>query len=224
MNSAFPLQKTFSVLDKEISYEDVHKILSEKLSPARIDKIKKVAASRLIGPHIVTEKITDVGNINAVMRSAENLGFPSLSIIEAEKMKYSNRITQGADKWLISERYKNTETCIRELKSKSYQIVVTVLSDKAKNLDEIDFSIPTAIVFGNEKRGASPELQAMADIDCIIPSSGFSQSFNISVAAAIIMYHVQYKFGSKLLPTSEEQKILEAFYMLRTCKSPHLYF
>ncbi len=224
MRSYFPLKSSFNFLGKDIDACDVHRVLSSKLSPSRIAKIKNVAASRLIGPHFVVEKIHDIGNINAVMRSAENLGFPSLSIIEADRMKYSNRITQGADKWLISEKYKETSDCLKVLKDKSYQVIVTVLSDKAKPLNEIDFTKPSAIIFGNEKKGASEEAISLADEHCIIPSSGFSQSFNISVAAAIIMYHIQFKYGAKLLPTPEEQKILEAYYMLQTCKSPHLYF
>lgn len=56
---------------------------------------------------------------------------------------------------------------------------------------QIDFTIPTAIIFGNEKTGVSPEALAMADLQVKIPMSGFSESFNVSVAAALAFYQAR---------------------------------
>lgn len=56
---------------------------------------------------------------------------------------------------------------------------------------EVDWTRPTAFILGNEKFGISDEAVALADATAIIPMSGFVESFNISVAAALIMYEAQ---------------------------------
>ena len=45
----------------------------------------------------------------------------------------------------------------------------------------------SALLFGTEKKGLSPELMAQADVALTIPMYGFTESLNISVSAAIIL-------------------------------------
>lgn len=68
--------------------------------------------------------------------------------------------------------------------------------------------------------GASPEMIAAADERIIIPMNGFVQSFNISVAGALSLYHIyqqrQAAFGCHGDLTAEQREILKAYYYLRT--------
>ncbi|MDA9189719.1 RNA methyltransferase [bacterium] len=224
MNPLFPFEESFTIEDKKYSYQEVINVLKKTLSSERVARIQSVCAQRFLHTSVVTEDIHDIGNVNAVMRSVENLGFLTMKNIQAESMKYSARITQGAHKWLHCQNFKTTTECMESLKSSNIQIVCTRLSSRARPIDEIDFSIPTALVFGNEKKGVSDEMREFSDVDCIIPSHGFSQSFNISVAAAISLYHIRYKYRELPALELQKQKILQAHYMLASCKSPHRYF
>lgn len=56
-------------------------------------------------------------------------------------------------------------------------------------LEEVDFSRPTALVFGNEKLGVSAELLALCDGAFTIPMYGLTESLNVSVAASIAIHH-----------------------------------
>ena len=53
---------------------------------------------------------------------------------------------------------------------------------------DFDFTRPTAIILSNEHRGTSPELAELVPDEIYIPMQGMVQSFNVSVAAAIILY------------------------------------
>ncbi|TAJ63421.1 MAG: RNA methyltransferase, partial [Chitinophagaceae bacterium] len=64
----------------------------------------------------------------------------------------------------------------------------THLSTDAVGLYEIDFTQPTALVFGNEHDGVSEEFRNMADGNFVIPQMGIIQSLNISVACAVSIY------------------------------------
>ncbi len=56
-------------------------------------------------------------------------------------------------------------------------------------LEDVDFSRPTALVFGNERLGVSAELLALCDGAFTIPMYGLTESLNVSVAASIAIHH-----------------------------------
>ncbi|WP_373999205.1 TrmH family RNA methyltransferase [Bdellovibrio bacteriovorus] len=202
-----------------------YQLVLEKIGPLLTDdrrqKIERVVSLRNFDTAVVLEGIYDRGNISAVMRSAEGLGFGNFHVIETqEKFKEANRVTQGADKWVEVQKWKKTSDCVKSLKQQGYKICVTHLDAKSKPLHEIDFSGKVALVLGNEKDGVSPEMIAAADETIIIPMTGFVQSFNISVAGALSLYHIGQdrlkKLGTNASLTEEEQAILRAHYYMRT--------
>lgn len=161
------------------------------LTPERQKKINAVVNTRCFSVAIVLESIYDRGNISAVMRTGEGLGFANFHIVETfEKFKEANRVTQGADKWVETTKWKSSTACIEHLKSKGYQICVTALAPDSVPIQAVDFSKPTALVLGNEKQGVSQEMIDACDHKVIIPMPGFVQSFNISVAGALSMFHM----------------------------------
>ncbi len=194
------------------------------LTEDRRKKIERVVQGRCFSNVVVMENIYDRGNISAVMRSAEALGFSQVHLIElGEKFKESQRTTAGADKWVEIKKWKSTADCVRELKAQGKQIVVTHLDSTSRPISQIDFSKPTALVLGNEKDGVSREMIEAADHRVIIPMEGFVQSYNISVAGALCFYQMylsrQDRLGKSGDLTLEQQEILKAVYATRTLDS-----
>lgn len=205
----------------KVHFEEVLKHIGPLLTPERKQKIDRVVSLRNFDTAVVLEGIYDRGNISAVMRSAEGLGFGNFHVIETqEKFKEANRVTQGADKWVEVKKWKQTTDCVKALKEQGYQICVTHLDETSKPLHDIDFSGKVALVLGNEKDGVSPEMVRAADERIIIPMTGFVQSFNISVAGALSLYHISQdrlkKHGTNASLNETEQGILRALYYLRT--------
>ncbi|MFV3410123.1 TrmH family RNA methyltransferase [Bdellovibrio bacteriovorus] len=211
-----------------VNYQLVLEKIGPLLTDERRQKIEKVVALRNFDTAVVLEGIYDRGNISAVMRSAEGLGFGNFHVVETqEKFKEANRVTQGADKWVEVKKWKKTADCVKALKNQGYKIYVTHLDANAKPLHEIDFSGKTALVLGNERDGVTPEMIAAADQTIIIPMTGFVQSFNISVAGALGLYHISQdrlkRRGTNASLTEEEQGILRAHYYMRTQDSAAQY-
>ena len=71
-----------------------------------------------------------------------------------------------------------------------FQVVASDLSPSAVPIGEIDWSVPTAVVLGNEERGISDSMRNLADTTFVIPMRGFVRSFNMSVACSIILAHL----------------------------------
>ena len=209
----------------------MNEALTPFLTPERVEKIRRVVELRTCNVVPVLENIYDRGNISAVLRSAEALGFQCAHVIELDdKFKNSARVSQGADKWVDVKKWRSetpgqaTRDCVAALKKQGFQILATHLDDRAKPIGEIDVTVPTAIVYGNEKDGISKEMIELCDQTVIIPMKGFVQSFNISVAAAISLYHIarerEKANGVKGDLNETERTILTAEYSLRSSKNP----
>lgn len=92
---------------------------------------------------------------------------------------------------------------------------------------EVDWSRPTAFVLGNEQRGVSDTAVQLADATAIIPMAGFVESFNISVAAALIMYEAQQQRVRTLgrsgdLSPQQQEQLLAAFLLRGVVSSVHI--
>lgn len=224
MNNHFPLTTPLEYKPgHSASVETIMEKIWPLLTPERQRKIENVVAKRCFSIPVVLESIYDRGNISAVMRTAEGLGFSNFHIIETqEKFKNSQRVTQGADKWVETKKWKSTSEAVKYFKDNKIRICVTSL-EAAKPLHEVDFSTPLALVLGNEKDGVSKEMLEAADERVIIPMPGFVQSFNISVAGALCLYQIfqsrLQRLGKNEDITPEQISILKASYALRTLDS-----
>ena len=58
--------------------------------------------------------------------------------------------------------------------------------ERGQPLEDYDWTVPTAVILGNEKEGVSDEARALADGGVYIPMAGFTESFNCSVAASMV--------------------------------------
>ena len=184
----------------------------------RIKKVESVVAGRTHNLLPVLEHVEDTGNSNACIRSAEAFGCQDVHIIERTGAKYykGKRTSSGATKWLDVHKWQDTATCLNALKQQGYQVVVTTLKPGAVPIHQIDFSVPTAILLGNEHEGASQLAESLADHLAYIPMSGFVESFNISVACALSLYTAVLQRGDNHADmTDKEQQDLVKNYLDR---------
>jgi tRNA (guanosine-2'-O-)-methyltransferase len=161
----------------------------EFLLPGRKARIDAVVAQRTRTLTLVMEAFADPQNVNAVLRTAESMGIQEIHVVEGPQKRYdrNKKISQNADKWLDVVRWKTTGECLAALKGRGFKVYATHLDEQSVGLAELSFAEPAALVFGNEHRGVSDEALALADATFAIPMRGFSQSFNVSVAAAICL-------------------------------------
>jgi tRNA (guanosine-2'-O-)-methyltransferase len=160
------------------------------LLPERRRRIDEVVASRTRTLTVVMEVLGDPQNVNAVLRTAEAFGVQEVHVVEGPMKAFdrNKKISQNADKWLDVVRWKTTEACLAHLKGRGFAVYATHLGEGSRDLAELSFAAPVALVFGNEHRGVSEAALAAADARYAIPMRGFSQSLNVSVAAAVSLF------------------------------------
>jgi len=165
------------------------------LTPERINRMRSLLERKQPCLKVLLENVHDSHNISAVMRTADAVGVLDFYYsLEGEKpVKTHRTITQGAHRWLRKERIATDRRTafLSALREEGYQIVVTTLSSERVDFRSVDYTVPTLLIFGNEKEGVTPEVEAMATRRVIIPMHGMVQSLNVSVAAALILYEAE---------------------------------
>jgi len=147
---------------------------------------------------VVIEDIFQSHNASAVLRSADCFGIQDVHVIENRNEYTINPdVALGSSKWIHLHRYNsfenNTQAAFDRLRGEGYQIIATTPHKDDILLDELDITKKSAIVFGTELEGLSDFAIENADVRMKIPMYGFTESFNISVSAALSMYHLSEK-------------------------------
>ena len=178
------------------------------LTEKRKALFKKVLEDRTRHFTVVLEDIFQSHNTSAVVRTCDIFGIQDIHVIENKyNQKVSKHVAKGSQKWLSINRYKfdgdNTKTCLESLKSKGYQIIATTPHNNSCLLEDFDINKKSAFVFGVEAEGVSDYVKQNADGYLKIPMVGFTESLNISVAAAIILQ----KITSKLRNSNSNWKL-----------------
>ena len=176
---------------------------------------------------VVLEDIYQQHNSSAVIRSCEIFGIQDVHVIENKYISnVSKNIAKGSQKWLSFHNYKketnNTIACLNSLKGKGYQLIATSPHHNSCLLHDFDITKKSAFIFGVEKTGVSKEVIKNADGILKIPMAGFTESLNISVAAAIILENLTYKLRTSSINwnlTHKEEEELYTQWIEKTIKN-----
>jgi tRNA (guanosine-2'-O-)-methyltransferase len=130
-------------------------------------------------------------NLSAIVRTADAVNIWKLYYRHQKKVKINKDIAMKADKWMEIEYIENIEKFYKQIKSEWYQVVVTLLGEDTIDFREVNYTKPTLIVLWNEVDGISEVSKLYADKKVSIPIYWMSQSLNVSVANAVMLYEAQ---------------------------------
>ena len=190
----------------EKSKKDLIQYLSQFVSETRLKKFDEIINERTRHITVVLEDIYQAHNASAVLRSCDCFGIQDVHFIEnRNKYKISTDVDMGASTWLSIYRYSEKETnntinCLQSLKSKGYKIVATTPHERDCTLDKLPIGNKIALVFGTEIDGITDDVRNHADDFVRIPMYGFTESFNISVSAALSMYELTSRLRKSEIP------------------------
>ncbi|HAK44687.1 MAG TPA: TrmH family RNA methyltransferase [Spirochaeta sp.] len=193
----------------------------------RRNRMGTVLAQRTRYITVVLEDIFQPHNASAVLRSCDGFGIQDVHVIENRNQFNPNKeVDMGTSQWLSISRNKpeNGRSCSAEtlerLKKNGYRIVATTPHTNDTNLEDFDLNPgKTAIVLGTELEGISSDVEAAADEFLKIPMHGFVESFNISVANALILHHLSWKLRNSDIDwklSEEEQQQIQLEWLRKT--------
>ncbi|MGB3509481.1 MAG: RNA methyltransferase [Microcoleaceae cyanobacterium] len=170
--------------------------LTQFVTASRREKIGEILQQRTRYVTVILEDIYQPHNASAVLRSCDSFGVQDVHIVENKNIfTITQGVTMGSDRWLTLYRYNqreinNTKECLEKLKSEGYTIAATTPHEQQITIEKLPVNTKLALMFGSEINGLSEYAQKNADVCVKIPMVGFSESFNISVSAALCLYDV----------------------------------
>ena len=192
-------------MERIVNREDKKRLLdflSSYVSENKKQLFDKIIQYRTRHITVVLEDIYQPHNASAVLRSCDCFGIQDVHIIENKNSYEVNPdVALGSSKWLnlikYNENESNTLVAFNKLREQGYRIVATTPHKNDTLLDDLDIDGKTALVFGTELKGLSDIALENADAFVKIPMYGFTESFNISVSAAIILHHLTEKLRNR---------------------------
>ncbi|HKL31021.1 MAG TPA: RNA methyltransferase [Tangfeifania sp.] len=212
--------------------KELTEYLSTFVTPERLTLFETILEHRTSYFTVVLEDIYQSQNASAVLRTCDCFGIQNVNVIENRNSFTVNKeVSLGSSKWLsirkFTEGKNNSLEAIQTLKKEGFRIVATSPHTNDTLLDDFDIEKgKAAFVFGSELPGISETIMNEADEFVKIPMFGFTESFNISVSAAIILHHLTDKLHKnpeihwKL--TSEEKAEIRLQWLRKTIKRSDL--
>jgi tRNA (guanosine-2'-O-)-methyltransferase len=197
--------------------------LESFVSEDRLKRFEEVLNWRTRYVTVAMEDVYHLHNASAVIRSADIFGIQDVHVIERRFGKrLDKKIALGAQKWTDIYRYKTTEECLASLRKSGYRIYATTPRQDAPSLEDMALKGKMAFLFGAEKEGLSDTALAEADELIHIPMVGFTESLNVSVAAAIVLHRVTSLLRTSTADwrlTQEEQRAKKIEWIKKSIKN-----
>jgi len=181
----------------------------------RREKMEQVLANRTRHITLVLEDIFQAQNASAAVRTCECFGIQDIHVIEkTSQYEVNKKVLKGSNKWMTIIKHKNknqnnTEACYKHLREEGYKIFVTDPSADGLPIGEVDIDQKIALVMGNELEGISKYALDHADQKVNIPMFGFTESFNISVSAAICLSTLSRKLRTSSINWQLSQREIQ---------------
>jgi len=158
---------------------------------------------------LVVHNVRSCHNVGSMLRTADGLGVDHVYLSGYTPYprsandtrlphlinKINNQIAKtslGAEKSVRWEHYDTPYPALEKLRRQGY--IIAALEQKPDSMALSDFQLPdkVALIVGSEVGGLDKEILKVVDTCLEIPMSGEKESFNVSIAAAVALYHLKY--------------------------------
>lgn len=164
----------------------------ETLEPLAVDerraRLWSVMSGRIGNVTVLMDAPHDPHNAAAILRSCDGLGIPRVHLVPREEdFAVGRTVAKGAERWIEVVPHRTPELALAALHAQGF---TTVATHPEGNLTPEDLAhLPrVALILGNEHDGIRDALHDGAKESVRIPMRGFVESFNVSVAAAVLLY------------------------------------
>jgi TrmH family RNA methyltransferase len=142
---------------------------------------------------IALDKLQDPGNLGTIIRTAAAAGAEGLWLTaDSVDLDHPKVLRATAGQW-----FRLPMTVTPDLKSDLIQFqrhgvqIVATLPTATLTYWEIDLTLPSLILLGNEGAGLSPDIAAFAEVAIQIPLVPGVESLNVAISAALILYEAR---------------------------------
>jgi tRNA (guanosine-2'-O-)-methyltransferase len=162
------------------------------LTPKRIARLRQVLDRRQPDLTVVTDFVHKQRNTSAIVRNCDAVGIMAIhAVVDKNSYKAFRGTAMGSHRWVKVVRHESLDDALAAVRSQEMQVIAAHPGEASIDFREIDFTRPTALLMGTEKAGLGDDAIAAADECITVPMYGMVSSYNVSVAAGIILAEAQ---------------------------------
>ena len=198
------------------------------MNPERFQKLARALRRRQPDLTVLMERVHKSHNLSAILRNCDAVGvFEAHAIPPEDGLQIHSHTSAGTAKWVRLVRHRTIQDAIGELKGRGFRVLAAHPGPDAVDFREVDYKAPTALMMGAELLGLSDEALALAGQQISIPMVGMAQSFNVSVATALLLFEAfrqreaaHMYDESRMAPEDSERILFEWAYprIARYCR------
>ncbi len=167
--------------------EQVIEKLERLVLDRRRERIAEVLGHRLDSVTLLLDELSDPHNRAAIVRSCDAFGVQQLHSVQSGKpFSVHHGVAAGTERWVDVNMHATPDAAVEHLRARGFELIQT---HPAGELVPHDLSeLPRiALILGNEQRGIDEVFSLAAARSVRIPMTGFVESLNVSVSAAILL-------------------------------------
>ena len=165
--------------------------IADEFKNMSTEAIKSEMISRSKPMIVILENLVGDFNISSVVRSAN--AFAMRSVYICGRKQWDRRGAVGTHHYINVHHAPDTISVIKGVRSAGYKVVAAELTEDAIALPNYNWDSHTAVVFGEEGRGISPEVLDSVDEVVYVPQFGTVRSMNVATVAGMFMYDYRMK-------------------------------
>ncbi|HEY7886255.1 MAG TPA: TrmH family RNA methyltransferase [Cellvibrionaceae bacterium] len=202
------------------------------MNRTRLEKFKQALRQRQPDMTVLGDQVHKAQNISAIMRTAEAAGIGTVHMIKPAMGHIVYHNTAGGIGRFTEQVLHNTiEEGFTALRQQGFALYAAHWSERAIGYRNADYTRPFALVMGAEKLGLSDYAAHHADQHISIPMMGLVESYNVSVAAGIILQEAmrqRLEAGMYQRPREEDEHFQRTIFewaqpgMARYCQTHQL--
>ena len=195
------------------------------VTPERYQRIRAVLARRVTDLTVLMDQVHKPHNLSAIVRSCDAMGLAEAHAVAPHRLAVHRHTASGSGRWVDVVVHEEIQHAVAHLRSRGLRVVAAHRGENSQPLDRVDFTRPTAVLVGSELHGLSEEGRALADQLVEVPMQGMVESFNVSVATAVLLYEaVRQRTNSPdyrpaHLPLEEQERLAFEWSYPRVARS-----
>ena len=170
----------------QVSESVMKKLCNTNTVVDQVGVCKMIANNTLSNRLLILDRVSDPGNMGALMRSAKAFGFDTIVLGEGCVDIYNDKVIRSSQGAIFKLNYINCNLVEFIKEHKEYKIYGTNVVNGI-DVSSVGKQDKMGIVLGNEGQGISKEVFDVLEKNIYIPMKN-TESLNVSVAGSIIMY------------------------------------
>ena len=176
---------TKELMQMIVGHKVHHNVMLHGLRP------KETELDKLDNHIIMLDNITSSENVGSISRSASALGINSYLLAKQGPHPFGRRalrVSMGHTSRLKLHLYHDIKNTLKMLKQEGYTLYAAEITKDSLPLSQIKVTDKWVLLMGHEGHGLSSEILNLCDYVVHIEMEANVKSFNVAVAASIIMY------------------------------------